>query len=170
MTQISRALESVTITKAESVVISKSAEFVTITRAECPDIPASALLDSVEIVKAGADVMITRSSADMAIIGTEPPRGVPAGGDAHQILHKTSATDYATEWAHEWSIIAHNVEYTGNLTVIASGEVDEVIWRNQTIYRYRSFAVNDNDYRVIDAFYAAFDGTNLSGEMARRNF
>ena len=170
MIVITRAAESVAVNRTdEAVTINRAHEAVTISRADCPTIPISALQDSVEITRAQPSVMICQHDAERITIAARVGAGVASGGEAGQILEKTSGVDYDTQWVHRFYTLIFEVEYTGTETAIAGGTVDECIWRGGTIYRFRSDAINPRGYRALDAFYSTFDGTIVNGLMARRN-
>lgn len=75
-------------------------------------------------------------------------QGVPTGGATHAVLAKSSATDYATEWADRpwntaWGVLDHS-EIASSQTISSTSNVDvtglEVTWDAVADRRYRLHA------------------------------
>tara|TARA_R110001592_G_scaffold237626_1_gene496888 strand:- start:163 stop:657 length:495 start_codon:yes stop_codon:yes gene_type:complete len=99
--------------------------------------------------------------------------GVPSGGTSGQILSKVDDTDYNTEWTDvtdtfTWIDVAGDIQYNGNETPIASGNVLEGVYKTNTIYRFINGTNNANGYPIEDSFYSDFDGTNLTNLIVTR--
>lgn len=68
-----------------------------------------------------------------------------------------------------WADLVLKVKYTGNDTIIASGEVLECLFNSTTIYRFINSTNDVNGYSIEDSFYENFDGTNLNNLIATRH-
>jgi hypothetical protein len=93
--------------------------------------------------------------------------GLPVGGEKNQLLFKDSSTDYDVSYKYGWFDYLTNVKYTNNSTTIVGGTVREATLRGDTVYRYTTNAFTGL-YPTIDAFYASFNGVDVTDKIIEK--
>ena len=116
------------------------------------------------------------SAYDIAVangfVGTEEEwllslevKGVPIGGTTGMQLFKTSATNYATQWAFSWEYLVANWSVIPTLnTAITGGDVYNYELNGTLRYRF----VPTTYTPTQDAFYTSFNGTSVTGLITKR--
>ena len=94
-------------------------------------------------------------------------QGVPLAGEKNQILVKNSSTDFDTSFKYGWFDYLTNVKYTNNNITIVGGTVREATLRGDTVYRYTTNAFTGL-YPTIDAFYASFNGVDVTDKIIEK--
>lgn len=95
----------------------------------------------------------------------EAGEGVPTGGTSGMQLFKTTATDYATQWAFSWEYLVANWSVIPTLNAaITGGDVYNYELNGTLRYRF----VPTTYTPTQDAFYTSFNGTTVTGLITKR--
>lgn len=184
----SQAIENVTISAAD-VGATESVQLAVTLVSEAVDIAVSSELQSpAQIVPA----FETETGRDVSADGTKLD-GIESGATADQTgaeikaLYEGEADTNAFTDAEksklsgveagaevnrrDYLFFAARSQSNGVSTVIASGTVYEAVFKDEddtesVIYRHVTTATNARGFPVEDAYYSAFDGTNLTGLLA----